>query len=215
MEHLKRSNPEAQNQFSLYQNSKRIIKFLLLFSLFSVLLSSLPLLLHSLNAFLVKLCSYSILKNYLFLLCNGLLVFIAKNSGLIHGSPSPTTHQTEEIVKNNVGASRKSESREVKITEPSTGENGKETEFPVEEEKSLVTVEQKEEIINSEEKSEEVEGEGKQIMIIDEDQHAAEEETEELNKKCEDFIRKMKAAFCSEPKIYNYEFDRRTAIVAN
>ena len=150
----------------------------------------------------------------MFLLCNGLLVFIVKNSGLIHGSSSPTAYQTDEIVKNNVGASGKSESKAVKITEPVAGENGKGIEFPVEEEKSLVTVEQKEDILNSEEKGEEGEGEGKEIMIIYEDELVV-EEAEELNKKCEDFIRKMKAAFCSEPRTYNYEFDHRTAIVAN
>lgn len=152
----------------------------------------------------------------MFLLCNGLPVFIVKNSGLIHGSSSPTTYQTEEIVKNNVGGTGKSEPKELEIAERVAGEKGEEIEFQVEEEeeeeKSLITVEQKDEILNSEEKGEE---EGKEIVIIDEDLQEV-EETEELNKKCEDFIRKMKAAFCSEPRTcnYSYELDHQTAIKA-
>lgn len=43
------------------------------------------------------------------------------------------------------------------------------------------------------------------LVIIDEDEND-EEETEELNKKFEDFIRKMKEAFCSEPRA-DYNFD--------
>ncbi|AET01024.1 hypothetical protein MtrunA17_Chr5g0448311 [Medicago truncatula] len=55
----------------------------------------------------------------------------------------------------------------------------------------IVEVEVEQESVNIE-AEEEVEEEGNDLRIIDED------ETEELNKKCEDFIKKMKATFCSD-----------------
>lgn len=128
----------------------------------------------------------------MFLLCNGLLVFIAMNSGLVNAS-SPTTHQsTEEVAVNNETSSH----LEFHVSETAVAdENVMEIESPQEKEESLKIVEQENVISDTQEDEEE----GNALVIIDEDEHGA-EDTEELNKKCEDFIRKMKAAFCSEPR---------------
>ncbi|PQQ05057.1 uncharacterized protein Pyn_05274 [Prunus yedoensis var. nudiflora] len=101
MDYIKVSSIQAASQFNFSQshNQSKVIKLLLSVSVLSILLSYSSLvsfLLHSLNAFTsaasVKLFSYSFDKNYMFLLCNGLLVFIVKNSGLIGTSPPGSTN---------------------------------------------------------------------------------------------------------------------------
>ncbi|KAI4314041.1 hypothetical protein L6164_026984 [Bauhinia variegata] len=153
----------------LSHGSSGIIKFLLSISLFSFLLQfSKP--------FLVQLSSYSIAKSYMFLLCNGLVGFIVKSSGLIDGF-SPTHNQSKEPAVDNPESGRS----ELKVSD----KNGVKTEYPEEEKegKKLVT-----------EGEEEEEEERNGFLISGEGDHD-EEMTEELNKKCEDFIRKMKEAF--------------------
>jgi hypothetical protein len=77
-----------------------------------------------------------------------------------------------------------------------------------EEEKRLMIVEEPENIVIEEE-------EGNALMIIDEN-----DETEELNKKCEDFIKKMKAAFCSDSRAENssyfdYNQNQKSLVLVN
>nr|WAU86937.1 birch protein [Betula platyphylla] len=47
----------------------------------------------------MKLFSYNVDKNYMFLLCNGLLVFIVKNSGLVGKSPLEDDLTEEHVLK--------------------------------------------------------------------------------------------------------------------
>ncbi|KAB1208731.1 hypothetical protein CJ030_MR6G003672 [Morella rubra] len=86
---------QTATQSSQFWNSNKTIGFLLSVSLLSVIYSHssfLPFLLHSFHVYIstspLKLFSHSIDKNYMFLLCNGLLVFIVKISGLVGNSPS-------------------------------------------------------------------------------------------------------------------------------
>ena len=197
MDPSKYPNPKVHNRF-LSHNSKRMIKLLLL----SVLLSLLPLLFLSFNPFLMQqFFSRTVDKSYMFLICNGLMVFIAMNSGLISAF-SPATNQSSRL-----------EFNESEIAAPIAGENVTAVESPQEKENSLMMMEQE----NA--SSDAQEDEGKSLMIVDKEDalsdaredevegnaiiepddhgHVA-EDTEELNKKCEDFIRKMRAAFISD-----------------
>ncbi|TKY57525.1 hypothetical protein E2542_SST21976 [Spatholobus suberectus] len=195
----------------LSHNSKRSIKFLLCFSLLCVLFSSLPLLLQSLKPFLKQFD-----KSYVFLICNGLLVLIAMNSGLIN-APSPPTRTTHQRIERAVPTEQSGllESKEPgnDIAAPITAENVVEAEFPQEEEKILVIVEQENVLSDTQEE------EGNALVFIDEDEdeHGV-DDTEELNKKCEDFIKRMKATFSSNNlelrAVDGFYFDNQKSLVA-
>ncbi|KAI4305634.1 hypothetical protein L6164_028990 [Bauhinia variegata] len=241
MDFSKHSEFEAEKWCRLSHNSHRIIKVLLSFSLFSILIWGRPLFLQSLEPFLVQLDSYIIGKNYLFLLCNGILVLIAKSSGLINGSSSPSSNHGKELYIENPESSREelkvSESEErheeiewleedkclIKVEEhgeelknafmiigeyeldaeePVFRENNVGIEYPEEVIKSLVMVGGKD---DDDGVSEEECKNG--TMVIWENE-LDEEEAEELNEKCEAFIRKMKTSFCSERR-----FDYQNALV--
>ncbi|XP_062027671.1 uncharacterized protein LOC133743674 [Rosa rugosa] len=197
----------------------KAIKFLLSISVFSILFSQSSLisfLVHFSNAFIsspsVRLFSYTFDKNYMFLLCNGLLVFIVKNSGLIGTSPSGSNLiNDEDDVKIN------GETREVgvvKLTETNAQKAEEdqvinvETEQVQEEEKRFLITEEEEECRNGivtvedhDEFEEEEEEECRNGIVIVEDHNEFEEEgeeevgylsKEELNKKCDEFIRKVR-----------------------
>ncbi|KAG7022808.1 hypothetical protein SDJN02_16544, partial [Cucurbita argyrosperma subsp. argyrosperma] len=144
------------------------MKLLISASLLSAMVfySSLLPFLHSFNLYI----SATAHKNYMFLLCNGLLVFIVRNSGLI--SCSGDRHSS--------GDSRGAEALEASMADGSSKIESK--------------VEDREErgngLIQKDEESER--------SIMEDDDDDDEEEVgalskEELNKKCEEFIRKMKA----------------------
>ncbi|QHO26381.1 uncharacterized protein DS421_7g199090 [Arachis hypogaea] len=140
-----------------------MMKPVLSFCLVSVLLSLLLFIFYSLKPFLLQQFS----KTCIFLLCNGLMFFIAINSGL-NASP-PEEENTLMIVER----------------ENSLQDTLEQEDF---EDKIVTMVEQQ------------VEREGEPnnaIVIVD--GHGA-VDTEELNKKCEEFIKKMKAAFNSEAR---------------
>ncbi|XP_022136122.1 ATP-dependent RNA helicase MAK5 [Momordica charantia] len=132
------------------------MKILISASLLSamVLYSSLLPFLHSLNLYI----SATIHKNYIFLLCNGLLVFIVRNSGLIGGSGEEQ------------GGGGKVES---KVEDGEERENG-----------LVAEQEESEKLITEDEEHEEEEEEEEEDGGLS---------NEELNQKCEEFIRKMKA----------------------
>jgi len=136
--------------------------------------------------------SYMVEKSYMFLLCNGLLALIAMNSGLVYSSSPPTTHQSIEHAE--VGLLEKSiplESKEsdIAVAEPIVSEDN---EPPEEEEKILVNVVEQENVVSSSDREEEENA----LAIIEEEEFEL-DDNEELNKKCEDFIKRMKAMFSS------------------
>lgn len=139
----------------------------------------------------------------MFLVCNGLLVFIVKSSGLIGNSSPGSTfnndthamkigkniHQTELKLEQTKASTPCSEKEVV------TPCSGKEVVMEVEEEegrsetRQVVVVKGEEELsINQDE------GENGLINTADDRNEERIESltTEELNKKCEDFIRRMK-----------------------
>ncbi|KAG6589100.1 hypothetical protein SDJN03_17665, partial [Cucurbita argyrosperma subsp. sororia] len=145
------------------------MKLLISASLLSAMVfySSLLPFLHSFNLYI----SATAHKNYMFLLCNGLLVFIVRNSGLISCSGD----------RHSGGDSRGAEALEASMADGSSKIESK--------------VEDREErgngLIQKDEESE-------RSIMEDDDNDDDEEEVgalskEELNKKCEEFIRKMKA----------------------
>lgn len=138
--------------------------------------------------------SYSFGKNYMFLLCNGLLAFIVKSSGLI-GNSSP-------------GSAFNSDTHATKI-----GKNMQQTELKLEQTKASsyseeeVVMEVDDEEQGRSETSQLVEVKGDEELSISQDERengfikTADDQneetielltTEELNKKCEDFIRRMR-----------------------
>ncbi|KAM7272071.1 hypothetical protein ACFE04_031285 [Oxalis oulophora] len=153
-------------------------KFLVPFSIFSIVLSYLTFLIVTLQV------SIQIDKNYMFLLCNGILVLIAKNSGFMISSctsedESTTTTRVQlknevKIVNNNVIKPK------ILVVE----EESEKTRLLVEEDNKAVTLSindsEEDEAINID-SFEEIEEGFDQFLSI-----------EELNKRCEAFIRKMK-----------------------
>lgn len=142
--------------------------------------------------------SFNIDKSYVFLLCNGILVLIVKNSGLkISDShlDSSANLYGEQNMKSGDSPHKLDEVSE--ITKPAL----------VAEEKVVVEVE---EVREDEQGGHEIivvdedEQGGHEIIVVDEDEEVEEEEvigllsTEELNKKCDDFIRKMRDGIQSE-----------------
>ncbi|KAL2316539.1 hypothetical protein Fmac_030415 [Flemingia macrophylla] len=188
MAYSKQNNTLCFNLLS--HTCMKSIKFLLFFILLCLLF---PLLLQSLNPFLVQFFNYIVEKSYVFLLCNGLLVLIALNSDL-YNAPS---HQTTELaLALPVEKGIRVESKEAEEEEE-------------EEEHALAIVEQEKEAEEEEEEEEEDEEEGNALVMIDE-YDEIEDDAEELNKKCEDFIKRMKATFsCKnlESRVEGFYFD--------
>lgn len=182
------------------------IKFLFCFSLLCVLFSSLPLLLQSLKPSLMQFFSYMVEKSYMFLLCNGLLlVLIAINSAPINASSPPTTERAAVAVHIEEKSSQL-ESKEPDIAVAAAPIAAEETEFPQEEENVLEIVERENVLSDTQEG-------GNALVTIDEDVH----DTEELNKKCEDFIKRMKATFSSTNlelrAVDRFYFDNRSCLM--
>ncbi|KAM1373491.1 hypothetical protein ACFX2I_024187 [Malus domestica] len=196
MDYLKISSNQSASQFNFSQSHK-VIKFLLSVSVFSALLSYSSLIsvfLYSFNSFTssVNLFSYSFDKNYMFLLCNGLVVFIVKNSGLIGTSPPGSSNLNNENVPKSIECRRKAaELAETKATE---APKAKEEVVNVEIEQVKVTEDEKRVLITVEEEDECC----RNNFVVVDDRDLYEEEgievlsAEELNKKCDDFIRRMK-----------------------
>ncbi|KAK8505965.1 hypothetical protein V6N13_002622 [Hibiscus sabdariffa] len=158
---------------------KLVTKILLPFSLLSAILSY-PLLFNFQTlAYSLQLFSFSVGKNYMFLLCNGLLVFIATSSGLIGGCGVESGTKADKAPRNRKGGGQKElevESSEPKVSILKAEVDQREEDLPLvaedegEEERSneLVPVEE------------------------DEDGELGLMSHEELNQKCEDFIRRMR-----------------------
>ncbi|EEF32166.1 conserved hypothetical protein [Ricinus communis] len=147
------------------------------FFLSVILLSSslLPSILNSMQLFGCKLG-----KNCMFLLCNGILVLIVKNSGLVVPN---CHHQDINLTKNGRNQQKELELPEVKteVAKEKVVKVVKEVQGI--EDKSLVMIAQ------------DVDIENQRPTIIQENEEEEEFEllsTEELNKKCDDFIREMR-----------------------
>ncbi|XP_054817412.1 uncharacterized protein LOC129317101 [Prosopis cineraria] len=110
------------NRFTFNVHKHRIIKFLLSISFLSALFTIFPLLLQSLKPFMAMRL---IEKSYMFLLCNGLVVFILKSSGLVDvrkgfeiENDDPPEEATEEIEDQQERMVSSDEDKEDEETEP-------------------------------------------------------------------------------------------------
>ncbi|KAK4363157.1 hypothetical protein RND71_018398 [Anisodus tanguticus] len=168
---------------------KKAMKILLPVSLFSLVFSQsyslLPSLVHSFHEFSsyfsIQLFTYSSERNYIFLLCNGILVFIIKNS---IGNISETKESHKEF-----------KSREFKNQETKKEflEKVVEIENQVEEELGTINKDDLVTVGTVDENEDEVYQESC-VEIIEEleDEEELEETLEELHKKCDDFIKRIK-----------------------
>lgn len=135
----------------------------------------------------MKLFGYTNDKNYMFLLCNGLLVFIVKNSGLVGNSHS----QSGDNLYLNEEHGIKNGHRQQSV--PELSENKA---LDLDESKIVVMeVEEEQVIANGSLSLTTVVGGGENELLTMQDEEEDEFgllSTEELNKRCDDFIRKMK-----------------------
>ncbi|XP_041002900.1 uncharacterized protein LOC121248491 [Juglans microcarpa x Juglans regia] len=206
MGHFRHPYIQAAKTFSHFCNSNKTIRFLLSFSLLSVILSHsslLPFLLESFHVhvspFPLKPFSYTIDKNYVFLLCNGLLVFIVKNSGLVGNNSSLWHDLDEEFVLKN-GDSRPSE-QELGLSENKASDGSKNALPEVEEEEerangTLIALGEGENGLILAMHDEDEEQDNGLVIIKEEEEEEGNGlellSTEELNKIFDDFIRKKK-----------------------
>ncbi|KAM1010395.1 hypothetical protein EV1_045389 [Malus domestica] len=200
MDSIKISSIQSAGQFKFNQSHK-VIKFLLSVSVFSVLLSYSSLISFFLDSFNSFTFSINFDKNYMFLLCNGLLVFIVKNSGLIGTSPPGSSNLTnEEHDLKSVESRRKTvELAETKATKsPKAKEevvNVEIEQVKARADEILVSVEEEKRVLIAAEEEDEY---CRNNSLVVDDHDLYEEEgvevlsAEELNKKCDDFIRRVK-----------------------
>lgn len=213
---------EYQKQESGVKKMKRVTKIIALASIFSLVLSYSSLV-SSLQQRLHLLSMYISLvdKKYMFLLCNGIVGFIMGNfKTLLRGHAINIVEETEELRINHI---QKSEMKNVVmlLEEQCVSKEEKEEEGVALLEEQCVSKEEGEEAVAlleeqcaskeedmtsllREEVSMVVEDDdgGKDLTLvrIDDDDEIYDNflSSEELNKKCEEFIRKMKAGIRSE-----------------
>ncbi|TMW86991.1 hypothetical protein EJD97_020605 [Solanum chilense] len=199
-------NMSLNSQFYFLKNAMRILLPLSVFSLmFSQYYLIFPSLFNSFNEFSsnfsIQLFTYSSERNYIFLLCNGILVFIIKNSGLISTTNISDNHH--HYPKESKIQETKIESLE-KVVEIEKQEKEEEIET-MNIQDDLVGVE----TIDENEVYQEFEDSksflqnnqlgyhsARYVEVIEEfeevEEFEEEETLEELHKKCDDFIKRIK-----------------------
>ncbi|KAI8007577.1 hypothetical protein LOK49_LG07G02758 [Camellia lanceoleosa] len=191
MNQIKQHNIQTLDQLTQFHFSKKLIQILLSISAFSFLFSCsplFPLFTNHITSFSMQILSYTTQKNFIFLFCNGILVFLIRNSGLPH--TSQTNHNVPELGEK-IALAREEvvEIKEEKIENSVTEGGGNENEVLNDEDDKFVVVEEEEgEGVDESEDDdefvvigEEEGGEGMGLLSA-----------EELNKKCDEFIRKMR-----------------------
>ncbi|XP_010270213.1 PREDICTED: uncharacterized protein LOC104606614 [Nelumbo nucifera] len=181
---------------------KKFLQFLFSLSIFSFLLSFTSILNNSISSDLLpfQLFNYTVDRIYMFLLCNGILVFLATNSGLIRSSSPFMTDLHYDQFKSNGHHLRPIPQAPEMELEASVIEKDEIDDDEVENidgclEKNVVG--KQEQVRNRlllEQEEEESNG-FLNLEEIDEDDGEGENgllSTEELNKKFDDFIKKMK-----------------------
>ncbi|TXG55530.1 hypothetical protein EZV62_020786 [Acer yangbiense] len=184
MEAIKQQHHHHQwslNRFmSLSFFVKKAIKlFLVSVSIFSIIFS------FSFSSYAMQVIANNIDKSYMFLLCNGILVFIVKNSSkLVEESQQENAYSSHLI--NEKKTTKKIHNYRPEVVKLSSEEN-----------QSIIKEVVKEEAHQETEGKQEEENHEALIIAAEESNYDQEDGTgsisiEELNKKCEEFIRKMK-----------------------
>ncbi|CDY15063.1 BnaC03g44240D [Brassica napus] len=190
---------EFQKQERGVKKMKIVAKIIALASIFSLVLSYSSLV-SSLQQSLHLLSMYINLvdKKYMFLLCNGIVGFIMGNfKTLLHGTAMNIVEETEEL---RINHTRKSEMKNVVALLGEQRVSKKEEGEVV----ALLGVQR----VSKGEGVVALNGElCKDLTVITIDEHDDDDEindnllsSEDLNKKCEEFIRKMKAGIRSESR---------------
>lgn len=177
------------NQFYFLKNAMKILLPVSVFSLvFSQSYSLFPSLLHSFHEFSsyfsIKLFTYSSERNYIFLLCNGILVFIIKNSGLI----STTNISNQESHKEFNSTESKNQETKTEFLEKVVeiqNQEKVEEEIEILSQGDLVSV-------GTIDENEDQECYVEIIEELEQEEEEEEETLEELHKKCDDFINRIK-----------------------
>ncbi|KAJ9169937.1 hypothetical protein P3X46_018079 [Hevea brasiliensis] len=191
MESIKLKHQNYPTNWSKFSNSHSL-QLVILF--FVILLSSslFPLMFQ-----LMQFLNCKMGKNYMFLLCNGILVIIVKNSGLISNSQPQESNQITGKSREKIGGSpmKSQELSEVKTVVTEEKNVGMEVEEAREiEHKSSIVVRNVHLI--AKDKADDQQWIENGIATVEEEEEEEEEvgllSAEELNKKCDDFIRKMK-----------------------
>lgn len=180
---------ESQRQEREVKKMKRVTKIIALASIFSFILSYSSLI-SSLQQRL-HLASMLVDKKYMFLLCNGIVAFVMRNfETLLHGNAISIVEETkEEKIKDKIKS-------EVKKVVALLGEQSASKEEEEEESVNLLRGEGEEEEENTLVNVEDDDGmlvQDLALIRIDDDDDDSLLSSEDLNKKCEEFIRKVKA----------------------
>ncbi|PKI76872.1 uncharacterized protein LOC116212852 [Punica granatum] len=150
-------------------------------------------------AYTVESLSYNSNKNYMFLLCNGILVVLVKNSGLINSSyssssslPQSHAHPSAKPVgeENAAGSLPEMDTRNVAAVAGLGIQEQGDAEASVE-----IEIREGDEVErdgNSGETEAEIFVTNNDEEDIEEEEEEDEMSREELNRKCEDFIKKMR-----------------------
>ncbi|XP_010253017.1 PREDICTED: uncharacterized protein LOC104594431 [Nelumbo nucifera] len=193
MEQIKLQHLTTVRKLNKSLFSGMVLQFLLSLFIFSFLISYtswLSFYLHSFNLFSFQhLFNYNVDRKYMFLLCNGILVFLATNSGLIGSSPLKTDIHDDFFKSEGDGDGLRSvpqvSEMEASVVDMEVGVEN----IGFSENIAVVVVE-KEVIgngfLNTEGVEEEREEENGLLS------------TEELNKKFDDFIKRMKEGLRNE-----------------
>ncbi|KAK4847247.1 hypothetical protein QYF36_027491 [Acer negundo] len=183
MEAIKQQHHHDQRSLNRFMSLSFFVKkaiklFLVSVSIFSIIFS------FSFSSYAMQVIANNIDKIYMFLLCNGILVFIVKNSAkLVEESQQESAYSSYLI--NDKKTTKKIHNSQQEVVKLSSEEN-----------QSIIKGEAHEE---TEGKQEEQKQENHEALIIATEESNYDQEdgtrlisTEELNKKCEEFIRKMK-----------------------
>ncbi|KAL2927807.1 ATP-dependent RNA helicase MAK5 [Bienertia sinuspersici] len=213
-----------QSSSFIYQHPKKLIQLAISFSILSFLFlhPSLPPFFHSFSSYLstlsTQIFSLAADKNYIFLLCNGILVFIAKYSGHTADTPPRASILPDSSLDNDLmyNAYRQSMQSSVEDVEDENEEEDVQEKHVLYQNKYETVKEEEGDVIDNDEDNEymkeesdcwsyeeqanENKVEDEEAEIHDRQEQEQEEEaaaiakmsTEELNRKFDDFIRKMK-----------------------
>ncbi|XP_019183294.1 PREDICTED: WD repeat-containing protein 87 [Ipomoea nil] len=225
---MEQQNKQSLSELMFSEPMKKATKLLVSVSLFSVIVSYMSWRnSHPLLAFPIQVLSLALDKNYMFLVCNGILVLLAKTSGrlvlrsgpavfddLIHGddvhSPPPHAKLLDSLLHKEAAMESRLlllQNAYSDVLEEEEEEEEKHVIIEEEEEerededsRSLMIVGDKEEMEGDDHDHEELEElnnnevftEAAEKEVAEERERLNKLSPEELNKKFEEFIRKMK-----------------------
>lgn len=214
MDQTKLQNLQAVTQYRKSEFPKKLTQLLLSVSVFSLFVSNstwLSFLFRGLNfpSFLFQLVTHTIGRSYIFLLCNGILVFLARYPGLISSSSSGFDHADEYFFRKSGDGlpllPDKESAAEMDTTGPPESstvvdddQEERDGKCFMEEETENLTEEEKKAILDDgtsvleDEDPKEASLESKDPKEEEEDGEHWSLSNEELNKKFDDFIRRTK-----------------------